>query len=392
MRLNQMIKQVPLAWLQLTHQTSRFIVAIAGVTFAVALMFMNYGFQSALFNSASLLQSSLNGDIFLIHRRSSSLVSMRQFSQRRLYQALACPGVTSIGSVYLGFTTCHNHESRGTSRILVIGISPTTCPLNLKEVLRNRNELTMKDTVLFDRLSRKEFGPVEHNFTLGQPIDLELGNHKVTVVGLFNLGTSFGADGNLVTSESNFFRLGFQHTRKPGLIDIGVITVSDKTQIAAVQGRLTRSLPDDVLVLTKPQFIQFEQMYWRNNTAIGFIFSLGVALGLVVGGAIVYQILYSDVNEHLSEYATLKAIGYSDRYLFDVVLQEAILLATIGFGPGYLSACILYRLTRDVTGLPMYLDAASSIFFAALTIVMCCLSGMLAARRINTADPAEVFS
>ena len=114
-------------------------------------------------------------------------------------------------------------------------------------------------------------------------------------------------------------------------------------------------------------------------------------MALVVGCIIVYQILYSDVTEHLPEYATLKAMGYPDRYLFKVVIQESLILSVFGFLPGVVISHFIYGFSRDATLLPMKLSGQRVGTVYLLTLFMCALSAMLATRRLKAADPAEIF-
>jgi putative ABC transport system permease protein len=154
---------------------------------------------------------------------------------------------------------------------------------------------------------------------------------------------------------------------------------------------LKAHLPNDVLVLTRQEFIEFERNYWSTNTPIGFIFSLGVTMGFIVGVIIVYQVLSTDVNAHMGEYATFKAMGYRNRYLLTVVFEEAVILAIIGFIPGVGIATGLYHLTRNATNLPLYMTLARGIFVFVLTMVMCAISGAIATRKLQSADPADMF-
>lgn len=110
-----------------------------------------------------------------------------------------------------------------------------------------------------------------------------------------------------------------------------------------MRSQLAAGLPNDVKVLALEDFAQIEKNYWANGTGIGFIFGLSVGVGFIVGIVIVYQILYSDVSDHLPEYATLKAIGYSERYLLGVLTQEALLLAILGYIPGFILSFGLYQ-------------------------------------------------
>lgn len=383
-----MPKPLPLAWMQLTRERLRMIVAVAGVTFAVVLMLMQLGFRSALYQSAVRFHSHLDGELFLVSPQSSYLVSMKAFSRRRLYQAVGVPGVASIGSVYLMLPLWQNPETGRTRNIFVIGYDPDHPVLDMPDVNRMTNALRLSDTVLFDRASRPEFGPVAERLSQGQTVTTEINNRKVTVAGLFELGTSFGIDGTVITSDLNFRRI---YPRDEGLIDIGVIKLQAGANVEQIQKRLRALLPNDVEVLTKRQFIDREIAYWATVTPIGFVFAFGAIMGFVVGTVIVYQILFADVADHLPEYATLKAMGYSNQFVFAVVLSEAVILSICGFIPGTLISLRLYGLTEKSTHLPMHMTPRLGMFVLVLTFAMCCISGIIAVRKVQSADPAEIF-
>jgi putative ABC transport system permease protein len=212
------------------------------------------------------------------------------------------------------------------------------------------------------------------------------------VGGQFTLGGGFASDGTLIVSDQNFRRLF--DPRPLDRIDLGLIQVQPGADVEALVRAMQSMLPRDVLVLTREQITQRDRDYWVGTTSIGFIFSLGVTVSFIVGTVIVYQILYTDIASHLSEYATLKAMGYRSRYLFSVVLQEAVILAGMGYVPGFILSIGLYELTRNATngGLPMSMNLGRAIFVLILTLIMCSLSGLISVRKVIAADPAEVFS
>jgi putative ABC transport system permease protein len=177
----------------------------------------------------------------------------------------------------------------------------------------------------------------------------------------------------------------------PGSIEVGLIRLKPGSDPEAVAKRLQAELPSDVTVLTKQGFIAFEQNYWRTSTSIGFIFTLGAAMGFVVGCVIVYQVLYSDVSDHLPEYATLMAMGYKLTSLLGVVAREGLLLAAFGYLPAYAAGQGLYWLVRSATQLPVYMDMTRAVTVFTMILVMCMASAALAMRRLADADPAEIF-
>jgi putative ABC transport system permease protein len=243
--------------------------------------------------------------------------------------------------------------------------------------------------VLFDERSRPEFGPVASWFRQGRVVDTEVAGKRVRVAGLIALGPSFGADGNMITSRETFLRINPNTPR--GSIELGLIRLRPGADAAKVADRLRSSLPNDVTVYTKQGFVEFEKNYWRSSTAIGFIFTLGAGMGFVVGCVIVYQILYSDVSDHLPEYATLMAMGYPLIRLLGVVAREGLLLSVLGYIPAWLAGQGLYALIRSGTKLPVAMELNRSVLVFVLILAMGLGSATLAMRKLADADPAEIF-
>ncbi|MEC4892606.1 MAG: ABC transporter permease DevC [Oscillatoria sp. PMC 1051.18] len=381
--------KIPLAWLQLTHEKIRLLVALAGIAFADILMFMQLGFRDALFESSVILTKQFRGDIFLLNPQSDTLVALETFSERRLYQALSVEGVATVSPIYLNFAIWKNPITRDTRAIQVIGFNPVDDIINLPGVRNNLDVIKLPDVVLFDELSRPEYGAIAELFNQGKTITTEVAERRIKVKGLFALGASFGADGNIITSDVNFLRLFPE--REKGLIDIGVINLQPEANLELVLTGLKAELPEDVVVFSREEFIAHEKNYWQNSTAIGFVFTLGTIMGFIVGTVIVYQILYTDVADHLPEYATLKAMGYTDFYLLVVVFQEAIILALVGYLPGFSVALLLYFMAANATSLPMAMTIFKAIMVLILTIIMCLVSGAISVRKLNSADPADIF-
>ncbi|MEH2332909.1 ABC transporter permease DevC [Nostoc sp.] len=384
-----MNQKIPLSWLQLTREKTRLAVALAGIAFADILMFMQLGFRDALYYSNVRFHNSLQGDIVLINSQSNAILAMRGFSQRRLYKALELPAVQSVHPIYLDYTIWKNPVTGRPRSILIFGMNPETNLLNLPGVQENLDKLKLPDVVLFDRSSRVEYGPIAANYDQGKTVTAEVRRRRVKVEGLFTLGASFGADGNLITSDINFLRI-FSNRQK-GLIDIGLIRLKPGADANVVAQELRKYLPNEVNVLTKQEFIDFERNYWANSTAIGFIFTLGTVMGFIVGTVIVYQILYTEVADHLAEYATLKAIGYTQNYLLTVILQEALLLAVLGYFPGIVFALFMYNSARSATLLPVFMSFDRAVMVLILTMLMCIISGAIAVRKLRSADPADIF-
>ena len=381
--------KIPLGWLQLKKEKLRFAVALLGVAFAVILILMQLGFREAMFGSAVRYHEHLRYDIALVSPEMAFIVQPRSFSNRRLYQARGVPGVASVSPVYFSLGQWKNPVSHEMRSIFVVGVEPADRSLALAEVEAQLARVTVQDAVLFDDASRPEFGPIAARVRSGSPVAVELNNRQVQVAGLFSFGTSFGIDGSVVTSETNFLRIF--PGRQRGLIELGLVRVAAGEDAQRVRDAIRAALPRDVLVLTRAEFIAKERAYWDASTPIGYVFAFGVLVGLVVGGIIVYQILFADVNDHLAEYATLKAMGYSNLYLSGVVIQQAVILAVLGYLPGLAICLLLYRVSSRATLLPLEMTWQRGVGVLALTVAMCAISALVALRKVRSADPADVF-
>lgn len=384
-----MMSSAKLAWLQLTRERLRFAVALAGVAFAVILVFMQLGFQDALFTSAVTLHHRLRADLVIINSQSAYVATLKTFSRRRLYQALADPGVAEVTPVYARLAPWKNPYTGKSREIFVLGIDPDAEVFDIPDVQTQRLRLHVRDHALFDRYARPEFGPVAADMTAGRPVSAEVLGTRLQVDGLFPLGVSFGIDGTILVNTDTF--RGVFHGQPAGLISLGLIRLQAGADAAAVRDRLRTVLPPDVAVLTLPEYVAREVEFWDTSTPIGYALGFGVLMGWCVGAIIVYQILFTDVTEHLPSYATLKAMGYPNRYLFGVVLMEAFILAVLGYLPAVAVSRQLYAIAAAATRLPMLMRPDRIAQVLVLTILMCGVSGALAMRKIRTADPAELF-
>ena len=378
-----------LAWSQLARDRMRFGVAVAGVTFAVVLMLVQLGFQRALFRSAVRIQERLNGQVVLISPQSSYIVQMRSFPRRRLEQALATPGVAAVSPLYMSLAFWENPEGGLPRHVFLLGIDPEGDVLDMPDLRAQSNLLKIRDVALFDSASRPEYGPVAERVKKDGHTEVEVNDNRLDIRGVFTMGTSFGIDGTVVTSDLDFLRISRQ--RPSGLVEVGLVKLAAGASPEVVRDAIAGRVPNDVLVLTKDDYIRREIDYWNKVSPIGVIFGFGVLIGFGVGAIIVSQILFSDVSDHLPEYATLKAIGYGNFYLYGVVLSQAIILAGLGYLPGVLGALALYRAAAQATMLPMEMVPSMAGLVLGLTVSMCSVAGLLALRKLHRADPAEIF-
>lgn len=386
--------KTPLLLQNLWHDWKRTLVGIGGVAFAVVLMLVQLGFLNSVALTATLLYRQLDFDILLTSRQYQTVSKAGFFPRQRLYEAASTPGVRDAHPLYLDFAlwlTMDDSvpaEKRQRRGVLAIAFPLEQRPFLLRELNDHLGLLKRTGSVFMDELSKDKFGDWQHHPAA------EIGGKRVTIAGKFRLGTGFGPDGNVVMGEQTFRQL-FPY-RSLDDASLGLVRIEPGRDVHQVCHELSRRLPEDVLARTRDEIEWQEQKYWIWGMSIGIIFSFGVVVGFMVGAAIVYQVLASDIARHISEYATLKAIGYSAAYLQRLVLVQALILAGCGFMLGWLISSVLYGLTERLNQIPMQMGAFGVPGFLPLavlllTVVMCSGSGLFALRKINRADPAVLF-
>jgi len=377
-----------LAWRQLVYDRTKLIAAICGVLFATVLVFMQIGFKDALYASAASAPMKMDGDLFLLHKQTEAMWRPVRFNRTELMRALAHPQVAQAYPLYMSLAQFKNPATQTKRTLMVYGYDPDADILDIPEIKANHELLRLKDTVLFDEASRPEFGPVRQLLAEGKD-STEINDYKIKIIGVFRLGASFAADGNVVTSELNFLRIF--PLRNAAEIDLGIIRLTPDADLKAVQASLKQRLNENINLFTYDELVKFEQLYWDNMTPIGFIFGFGTIMGLVVGMVIVYQILFTDITNHLNEFATLKAMGYKHRYFIKVVFASAFYLAVLGFVPGYLMSVGLYKVAEAAIFIPMPMTYTKLVTVFLFILSMCATAGMLAMRKLKAANPADMF-
>jgi len=387
------MSRTPLAWLNLVHEPRRLAIAAAGIGFAALLMFMELGFYNALLDSTVEIYERLDADLVMTSRAKFALPARERFARQRLQQAKAIVDV-DVTPIFIETIGAQLRRRGEKSRSIRVIAWPLDKPgLKLDEVTQHAEDLGRSGTAIFDRRSKSHFGFPDPSSDVST-YDAWLDDKPLRLVGSFRLGTDFANDGNLVMSAGSFarffsWRAGLEDPL--GKVDLGALRLRGDQDPDQAARRLNRFLPNDVRVVTKPVAISQEKRFWRTNAPIGYIFTVGAIMGFIVGTVICYQIIYADIRYHLAEFATLKAMGYSDAYFLRVVIWQSFFLSWIGFVPGTLASWVLYVLLGEVTGLMMVFRLSLVVFVWLATLSMCIVSGLLALRKLHSADPAELF-
>ncbi|MDX8415616.1 ABC transporter permease DevC [Intestinicryptomonas porci] len=379
---------IPLSWLQLTGEKKRFYVALAGITFAVAMMLFQMGLRAALFKQVIAPIALLNADLVVVGSHYEYFGVGRGFPDIRLDQAYALDSVEYATPLKLGTMSFKNVDTGQERDIFAIAYDPSKKTFLPKDINSGNEALKKRGSILFDKLSREQYGEVERAFLKNPHLETEVGGKRVKIEGLVEIGATFAADGNVLMSIQTFDEMW---SAPKCVVNVGVIKLKDGFDAKEEVQKLKKILPSDVSVMTKQQFIDKERDYWDKRTPIGFVISASMAVAIFVGAIIVYQILYTDVTDHLPEYATLKAIGFDDKFFISVIFQESLILSVLGFIPGSAIAALLYYATREIANMPTYLTFTNLSIVFLLTVFMCASAGLLATRKLRAANPADIF-
>jgi putative ABC transport system permease protein len=382
-------QRIPLSWLQLVHERMKLLAAIAGVMVSVVLMWMQLGLMNALFASAVVFHDQIEGDLFVVHSQYESLLRSKHFSSRLLHRLRGAEVVRDVYPVSFGLADWKSPSDGQSKSIQVYGIETESCTINAPGVAERLVALRDPDTFLFDRLARPGYGDIAGADARGETLITEINRRRMRLTGITELGASFGVDGNLIMSHANFLRMFPQRTQ--GVIDVGIVRLQPGTDIYQARDEFRTLLGKEVRVVDRDEFKAIELKYWKTATPIGIIFSAGTVVGFFIGFIVVYQILYTDVTNHLPHFATMKAMGFSNAYLYRLVLGQSFYLAVLGFVPGTVLAAALYHVLRKATLLPLVLAPGRGVALCLVTLGMCFISGALAMRKLASADPADVF-
>lgn len=388
------MKRTPLAWKNLTHDKRRLVLATAGIAFAVMLMFQQRGFRHALFDSTVEVVQLIDCDLIVFNTNRFTISNEVRFRRDLLDIAASHSSVEATIPLYMENLAARLRVAEGRARpirVLMWDLNQDLFDDSTGEIYKRKADLNKPGTALMDELSREAYG-----FDLGTqsrfPQFGELSRKQVEVIGRFRLGRDFAHDGTLIMSLENLERYFAYRALDPrSVVDYGIIRLRPEADPQMAVNELRQILGNQVQVMAKQEFVDREINFWSRSTPIGVIFNIGMALGFVVGVIICYQILANDIAEHMSEFATLKAMGYSNRYFIGVVIRQAVYLSLFGFIPGLLLSCGLFWFNSSVTGLLMRLSWDRVALIFGLTLVMCVVSGLLALRKLIQTDPASLF-
>ncbi|MEM1178933.1 MAG: FtsX-like permease family protein [Acidobacteriota bacterium] len=382
-------RPTPLAWLSLTHDRRRFFASTAGVAFAILLMWVELGFLNAIYDSTTLPVEAFAADLIVVSSLKDNTNPSKPFPRSLLSRAAGSEGVAAAEPLYLSrWGQWQGHGTATQDNIRVVGIDPGRRHFKAPEINAGRRSLQRLDTALVDRRHRDSYGA---SLRLGN--SGELNGHRIDIVGDFELGPGLEMNATLIVSDRTFARVFASPERQDPLqrVDYGLIRLDESASATAVKRALNDRLGAAVRVLSPDELIADIHRYWTLNKPVGAVFGLGVVVGFLIGVVICYQVLFTDVLDHLPQFATLVAMGYSARFLVRLAVGRGLLLAASATAAAAPVGWWAYGLLANLTGLTFRISAGRALLVASCAAAMCVLASLLAMRKALNADPAELF-
>jgi len=386
--LQWLLGRLPIGWLQLTHSKTRLAAAVAGVTFANVLVLVQLGIMGSFSESVRMSYQAIKGDVLISANDADTFFDGSKIPRQWSFRALSVPGVAAVMPVFLGAAKWV--QADGSSIVFqAIGIDPTR-PEFLGPGIPDPRGLLQADTAFADRTARGLDPKRLARVSPDDPITIEVMKRQLTLIGTVSFGGGFSGDGYIVVSDQTFMRMfPGRSSRAPDQI---LLSIERNAEPATVIEALKQTLPKEVLrIRSFDDAIAEDVRFQTTERPTGLVFGFGVVIGIIVGIVIVYQVLSTDVADHIAEYATFKAMGYKQSFLLGVVFEEAVILALAGFVPGIIISTGLYSVLSNATNLPIEMDADRALMVLAGTLISCMISGAIATRRLATADPADLF-
>jgi putative ABC transport system permease protein len=375
--------RTPIAWFNSMEQPRRTAAAVGGMCFALLLIFMQAGFLGAARRNVSVIYSAMDFDLVIHSRAYLTLPRSDPFDRMRLNQAASVPGVARVTRFMTDSYSWRNAATGSAAGGFMIGV-PVDEPVFVDPAINAQlSALRPTLTMLVDVKSRPSYGPWKVS-------DKAVINNQPTLItGSYELGMGLIADGSVIVNNETYERLQGPKTSRQA--NLGLVKVAPGADIADVEAALKKRLPNDVVIATKAEIMAREQHYFISVKPVGIMFQVGMVVAFAAGAAILYQILASEMNNRLGEFATLKALGYPSSSIYSVGVQQGLIYALLAYGPALALACLIYQVARRLSGFPLYMDAARACFVLVLALAMCGFAAVLSLWKIRTADPAALF-
>ncbi len=370
----------PLAQRNLFHDKVRLTVTLTGIVFSVVLIVVQLGLFLGFTTATSNLIDHSGADLWITSKNVPYVEQGVAFSERKLNQVRAVPGVGEAQKLIARWTQWKRHDG-GQDSVQIVGINVEGTmerPWNL--VQGSIDDLKSPDAVILDELYKQKLG------VTGVGELFEIGGHRARVVGFTRGIRSFTTSPYVFTSFKN--AQDFANLREDQTMFI-LVKVAPRASIDQVRHDLLQHVKD-VEVFSTSEFSRMTTFYWMFTTGAGVAVLIAAVLGLVVGFVVVAQTIYATTVDHIREFGTLKAMGAPNSYVYKVIMKQAAIAAVMGYALGMMvSVFVVNGSQKGGAAILMPPQMAAGMFF--LTLLMCVGAALVSINKVTRIDPAMVF-
>jgi putative ABC transport system permease protein len=369
-----------LAVRNLYHDRLRFVATVIGIVFSVVLVMVQMGLYTGFARMVTTMIDHANADLWVVPHRTKSFEDMSLLDMDAGAKLMAIKGVAKAIPVVIGFSGWRMPGGEVTP-VFVVGAGQGSGGLKPWSVVEGTLQaLAEPGAVAADRSYFERLG------VSGIGAAAEIRGHKVRIAAVTDGIRSF------TTTPYIFAELGPAQSYiglPPGKASDLLVQLEPGSDASLIRREIESSIPG-VDVLTPEEFRSRSRSFWLFGTGAGAALFAGALLGVIVGTVIVAQTLYSSTKDHLTEFATLRAIGCSNRYIYKVIRYQALINAVIGFCAACLIGAAVVHMTAE-SALPIVITPALVLGLFILTILMCTASALLAIVRVTRTDPVLVL-
>lgn len=332
--------------------------------------------------NATLLYDVFHADLVIVSSEYLNLRIADPIDRSRLIQALNVEGVQAVDAFSIAFGFWKDLDSEIEETTALIALPQNESFIADPEIRKMAGLTAPIRSVLVDTLSSKKYGSIIPE------TEAEILGRRVQIAGNYRMGLALYAKGNAMASAETFQAITQSPARN---VNFGLVRLAPSADLARVQASLQAILPDDVLVLEKRTMMRDEQDYYMEEKPVGIIFRAGAFVSFIVGAVIFFQILSTEITNKIKEFATLKAIGFTNFKIYSIGVQQALLYAVFSYIPCALFVSVLFSFISEGARMNMALDAELLLTVLGLTLLMCGTAAFIVLQKVRRADPADLF-
>jgi putative ABC transport system permease protein len=369
-----------LASRNLFHDRLRLVATLVGIVFSVVLVMIQMGLFFGFGHMVSTMIDHASADLWVVPKGAKCFEDPSLLDLKLRNRVAAVEGVASVVPLVIGFSDWRMSSGEVTP-VFIVGTDLHDGGLQPWNVVEgNVQALSGRGTVAVDRSYFNRLG------VNGVGSTAEIRGRHVRVVALTDGIRSF------TTTPYVFVDLkdARTYTGTPSVRASDLLVRLNPGADPEKVSQAVRAQVGDAEVLTSSEFRSRSRSFWLFGTGAGAALFAGALLGVIVGTVIVAQTLYSSTKDHLKEFATLRAMGSSNAYIYNVIIYQALINAVIGFCLAALVGDVVVRMTAK-SALPIVITPWLMTALCVLTVAMCVASAIGAIVRVVRTDPATVF-